>query len=332
MHRQIRLAGRFGIRVKQIRKIRQGIYRVDTRAGMRYCLKQMPMVQSRLRWIDRALRIVRAQGFGRIAWRHPERPEGKRLCIISQDATFVLTPWFAGRHPHTRSLADMRACGAALARFHAAGRAVSSRGGHAAGNRTGVWLSELRERRRELQRNLAPTRRRKFGAGISHLLRQHGPELLHYAVLAEKMLRTGSYRALRYTSRSNATLCHGDGGPSNFLLGAGGTYLLDFETLHVNLRAYDLYRLIYNSCKDSGWRFSTAQAILDGYRQVTALRRHDYELMKPWLRFPRTTGLVLAPGERIPTTKGRLQWALASERKISRFLRRLDRYAAKHSR
>jgi len=331
MSRASALVRRFGIQAGTIRKIRRGVYRVDTLAGKRYSLKQMPMNQARLLWIDRTLRRIRARGFARLVWRYPERPEGRRLCVIAQDATFVLTPWIAGRHPDPRSPADMQACGAALARFHAAGRAVSARGGHAAQSRIGAWQSELRERRRELQRNLAPARRRRFGAGMNRLLRQHGPELLQYADRAEKMLRTGPYRTFRFTARSNASLCHGDGGPSNFLLGADGAYLLDFETLHVNLRAYDLYRIVYNSCKDYGWHFTTAQAILDGYRKVAALRRHDYELMKPWLRFPRTTGLVLAPGDRIPTTEGRLQWALASERRISRFLRQLDRYAAAHS-
>ncbi|WP_237712515.1 hypothetical protein [Paenibacillus elgii] len=114
-------------------------------------------------------------------------------------------------------------------------------------------------------------------------------------------------------------------------MNAKGTYLLDFETLHVDLRAYDLYRVIYNSCKDHQWDFKIAEAILNGYRQVAKLSKTDYKLIRIWLRFPLSTYLVLSPFKRFPLTEKWLQWALSSERRIGPFLQKLDSYAATHS-
>lgn len=122
------------------------------------------------------------------------------------------------------------------------------------------------------------------GSPVQRLLRKNGTEILRNAKQAKKLLRSSRY----YTNRNRrfGILCHGDGGPSNFVRNANGTYLLDFETLQVNLRAYDLYRLVFNCCKDHRWRFSIARAILDGYRQFSKLRKADYKQMKAWLRFP----------------------------------------------
>ena len=86
--------------------------------------------------------------------------------------------------------------------------------------------------------------------------------------------------------------------------------------------------LVYNSCKDHQWNFSIAKAIMDGYNQVAKLRRNDILLMKPWLRFPRTTCLVLGPSPRFPLTVSKLKWAFASERRITRFLNQLNSYAS----
>lgn len=318
----MRVAGKFGIRANRIKKIRAGIYKIGTYGGANYSLKRMPMSQAELRWVDRTLQAVRSHGYRQLAWRRPGRPEGRRLSVSDRKATYVLSPWIGGRQPSPLSKQDMMACGSAIARFHAAGSSM-------AGNtRTGQtkWQPEWRMQRRVLQRAYAQSRRGSLSLPVNRLLKRHGSEMLRLADQSGRMLKRASS-----LQRPKAVLCHGDGGPSNFIRNAAGTYLLDFETLQLNHRAYDLFKLIYNSCKDHHWNFSTARAILDGYRRVSKLRKQDYAMLKAWLRFPRTSYMVLLPGSRIPRTKGKLQWAVASERKISRFLQQLDRYAATHS-
>jgi hypothetical protein len=95
-----------------------------------------------------------------------------------------------------------------------------------------------------------------------------------------------------------------------------------------------LYRVIYNSCKDHQWKFRIAQSLLDGYQTVSKLDEDDFELLKVWLRFPRTTFNLL----KIYNSRGaggksfiekRLPRALAAERKIGPFLHKLDLYARK---
>lgn len=324
----ILIAQQFGIKVNRLNKIRNGIYRVVTPGGKTYSLKRMPKL-ARLRWIDRMLLRVRRSGQP-LAWRNPQKPEGRRLCAVTkQGVPYVLTPWITGRKPSPRSLKDMRACGAALARFHSAGRAGLK--DKIVYSEIGTWHFTLNSRHQFILRKIAMAYKHKLSPAVNRLVQRHGQEILRYSNQARAMLRSSRYGALRGNARQHGVLTHGDGGPSNFMMNSKGTYLIDFETLHIDLRAYDLYRVIYNSCKDNKWNFAIAKAILDGYRRFAKLRKTDYKLISVWLRSPITTYMVLRSYDRFPLNERSLKWAIASERRISPFLKKLDSYARKHS-
>lgn len=323
------IAKQFGIRISELKKIKTGVYQVATPSGKAYSLKRMPIQLARLRWIDRILQRVR-NNYPYLVWRNRQMSEGRRIYVVSQQQwPYVLTPWVTGRMPSPLSLSDMRACGVALARFHLAGRAALS--GEMAYSEIGTWHTMLLNKHRFLQRKIAEANMNVFSPWISRFLQKHSSEILHYSNQSRALLRNSGYSTLRQSAHRNAVLCHGDGGPSNYILNAKGTYLIDFETLHVNLRAYDLYRVIYNSCKDYQWNFAIARAILNGYRELAKLQKTDYELFRVWLRFPHTTYLVLRPCKVFPFTKKWLQLALSAERAIGPFLQKLNNYAAQHS-
>lgn len=111
-----------------------------------------------------------------------------------------------------------------------------------------------------------------------------------------------------------------------------GMYFIDFETLRLDLRAYDLYRLIYNSCQDNGWDFSIIKSILDGYQQISKLTDDDYQMLKIWLRYPRGICKLLVHYEQKTLPEKYLVERdflkrLIDERKRELVLRQLDNYA-----
>ncbi|WP_135556740.1 phosphotransferase [Paenibacillus cymbidii] len=325
------IAKQFGIKVVGHKQIRKGIFRVIARNGQSYSLKRMPKPLARLKWIDRMLLRSNNKGL-RLVWRNPQTPAGAKLyAVSSKNELYVLTPWLAGRLPSPRSLGDMRACGIALGRLHKAGH--NGLKGYFSYSQIDTWPRTLQVRQRYMQKKIAQANRKGYGnTAIAVFIRRHGPEMLRYASKARALLRSSGYFSYRKRPRAHGVLCHGDGGPSNFIMNAKGTNLLDFETLHVDLRAYDLYRIIYNSCKDHKWNFKIAEAILNGYRRIAKLNKTDYKLIRTWLRFPLSSYLVLSSFNRFPLTEKGLRWALSSERRIGPFLQKLDNYATKHSR
>lgn len=323
------IAKQFGVKINTLKKIRSGIYRIVTPSGNSFSMKRMPKRVKQLQWIDQTLMHVQRSGL-LLAWRNPQMLEGQRAYGESKSGNlFVLTPWISGREPSPRSLPEMQACGITLARLHEAGRDVLK--SNFAYSKIGAWHSILRTRQQYIQKKIGIANHNGFSQPINRFLKKHGPEITNYSKQAFALLENSGYHTCRSNPHTYGVLCHGDGGPSNFILNDEGTYLIDFETLQVNLRGYDLYRIIYNSCKDYKWDFAIAKAILDGYRQIGTLNTTDYKLMSVWLRFPFSTYLVLSPFKRIPFTPKVLQWGLDSERRIGPFLQELHEYADQYA-
>lgn len=321
-------AGSFGISVNRISIVKKGVYHITDNRGIKYCLKRMPMSIRRLRWADQTLRRMKGAGFSASAWRSASAA-GSRLFARLKGRPYVLTPWLKGRMPSVYSHWDMEACGAALARFHRAGS--DSRSAHRCPeSRRGKWPLMIARMHQQLASQVAMGKQGKYGSPINQLLKRHGNEILNYSKQAQLLLQQSNYKALSGSRHPSFTVCHGDGGPSNFIMNSKGTYLIDFETITADLRAYDLYRILYNSCKEYGWNMEIAKSILKGYRQINGLQRSDYQMMRIWLRFPRSIHLLLREYRR-SNAKGRARLErqfmliLNRERQMGRFLQRLER-------
>ncbi|WP_219639477.1 phosphotransferase [Cohnella sp. CFH 77786] len=329
-----RLARSFHVRVASSRKIKSGVRMLVAPNGKAYALKRMRCPASRLRWMDRALRMTR-RGFPAIAWRDPNGRDGRLLSARfgGRGAAYVLTPWIRGREPSPRSEQDLRACAAALARFHAAGSeaALSESGGYSL---LGKWPSLLKGRSALIAKWVRRAKRGELRGTLGDWLRRHGDDLLRRAEEALALLKRSPYRELCESSSGSRALCHGDSGPKNFVLTREGPYLIDFETLRLDLRAYDLYRLIRLACKSGGWRYETAKTVLDGYQRVSRLKSSEFDMIKVWLLFPNKAYKILSrldgPKVRNPRRfAGTLQAAASSERGLTSFLQDWDRDTTK---
>lgn len=326
------LGRKFGVSVSLIKPIHRGVYQISTIHNKKYCLKRMAYSISHIRWIDKTLKLVKQHGFERIVWRNSSQPEGKKLYVRSNNNSmpYLLHPWVKGRWPHPKSKEDMRDCAILLAQFHQVGRKfVPPKGGH---DMIGKWPALFREQHNLLKKAVEKASKKRSTSPLNRLLVQYGEETLQRSRTAISILRQSDYYSACRAARSEGSLCHGDGGPSNFIIHSKGMSLIDFETLRLDLPAYDLYRVIHNSCKDYNWDFTIARNLLEGYSSVTELTKIDYELLKVWLRFPRGICKIVRRYERSRKKKELEQQFLAcvkEDRMKDAFLDRLDRFYRK---
>ncbi|WP_337103791.1 phosphotransferase [Paenibacillus sp. YIM B09110] len=326
-----RLSEKFGIRAKRTEVIKKGVYRITAAGGADYCLKKMPNSPNQLRWIDKTLQQIRRKGSIQLGWRNLRKNPGQRLFakLKRKSPTFILTPWLKGPWPSSASRKQMSECGILLAKFHQNGAQISI---PALGkqNMLGSWPSLLRIEQRKLLVNIRKARRNGFNSPLDRLLQKHGSELLNMAGTSMRQLQVSRYRSI--CRKTRPTLCHGDFGPTNVIRTRKGNSLIDFETLRLDLRAYDLNRAIYNFCQCHNWRFSVAQSFLDGYQTIFKLKREDYEMLKVLLRFPRgICRLIDNYDKRTAKVKHNVELdfprILSHERQRAAFLRKLDSYA-----
>lgn len=326
------LSRMFGVRVKRMTIVQNGVYRIVTSQGREFCLKRMPYPIVQLRWIDTTLQQIRRKRSIRLGWRNPREKLGKRLFAKRKkydSPPFVLIPWYRGAWPSPQSSKQMRACGTLLAQFHRVGQQIKiTKAGRQ--NKMGSWPSYLRQEQHALRKAIDKAKKRRFRSPLDSMLQKHGNELLRMANDSLRALRTSHYKTLCRTTK--ATLCHGDFGPTNIIRTSKGMVLIDFETLRLDLRTFDLYKLIFNSCQYHSWKFSTAKSILDGYQKVYKLKRSDFQMLKILLRFPRGICKHIqnydkkSPREKLLVERDFLK-VLNNERRRNTFLRKLDNYA-----
>jgi Ser/Thr protein kinase RdoA (MazF antagonist) len=70
------------------------------------------------------------------------------------------------------------------------------------------------------------------------------------------------------------------------VLTKNGPAFIDLETLRVDLRVYDLFRLIRLAFKKNRWNPGIARAILNGYHSEAPLKPYEYDLLGVWFEFP----------------------------------------------
>lgn len=157
------ISKKFGIRVKHMEIIQNGVYKIMTTKGKEYCLKRMAYSPVRLRWIDKTLRRLRRRGFTKIVWRNPKRHTGKHLFVkrSRQSPPFVLHPWVKGKWPSPKSSVQMKKCGILLAKFHQFGSkiAIPKEG---INNQMGKWASYLRREQKLLQQAVHKARHHQY--------------------------------------------------------------------------------------------------------------------------------------------------------------------------
>jgi len=327
----IKLTKKFDIKATKASRIIPGVYKITLDNGKQYALKSMRYPVSQLMWIDKTLQIVRKNGFPKISWRRRHINEEKKLFAKLDKTNYVLNPWIDGHWPSSKSKTEMLKCGIALAKFHQVGRTITIPKKDAV-NMLFKWPSELNSIHQILESHIIKAKQYKYNSELDFILQEHGEQLLNYSLKTQQILRNSDYLLACNNALNNLPLCHGDTGPTNFIFNKNGAYLIDFETLRIDLRSYDLYRLIYNSLKDHAWDFQITKYILDGYQSISKLNRTDFELMKLWLRFPRTTNIVLKTYNRSqekgkPISIDNVTAAIASEKQVTLFLQKLDNYA-----
>lgn len=324
-----RLCQAFGLRAIKMQPIHQGVYRITTTNGKSYCLKRMPYPPSQLRWMDTIVRRLQAQKLLQLGWR--SRPYQRQKVFVQLDDTqppYMLFPWLKGRWLSPTSTKEANACGNMLAKFHLAGSRIRIPK-HGLQNTLGSWPKYLAEEQQKLQ---AVIEQKNTNKQFKRILDADRAFLLRMCQQSIQQLQRCDYSS--HSTEENAVICHGDFGPSNILYANGKMTIIDFETMRFDLRAYDIFRAIYNCSHQHEWKFHIAKAILDGYQQVTPLDALDFALIRALLRFPRQTiKLVEGFADALPKFKKeiieKLPIVLRHEHNRADFLKQIETYEKK---
>ncbi|MCY0875039.1 MAG: phosphotransferase [Firmicutes bacterium] len=331
------LVRQFHVESKEATRVQSGVYRVTTPKGEQFALKRMKHLDdSHLRFIDTTLCDVRRAGTHRvrIVWREENKLGGSPAFVRSREKAYayVLTPWIDGRRPDARLPADLVLCAQTLANFHIAFGHLPTNPSFAPPAtywKLGTWPKTFRQHTAKMEKRIIEAGQQT--GTLATLLQTQGGALLHEACEMENALFQSDYEAMCQSAQDGTTtICHGDCGDKNFVLTTEDAYLIDFETLCVDLPAFDIFRMIRLQGKANHFDPDLAMTMLNAYAQVRPLSHEELTLVVIWLRFPMQAARALrshrvwADQERAAR---RLVAAMAQARRMRPLIDRLRAYA-----
>ncbi|MFZ5627318.1 MAG: CotS family spore coat protein [Bacillota bacterium] len=278
----------WGLTVKKLTPVRSA-WRVEAEEGIFAC-KFSRSNPERLKLLVEAQEYLLAAGFNRFARLVPTRT-GQWL-VQPQEKACLLTTWVNGEEPSYYRQRDLLAVSRVLGQFHrVACQFPAARVGQGK-DKLGQWPRKLEKKKEELVQSLELARQEGNRDLFSIILLSRQKWLLEMAREAVEAVRHSPYQQLveSYQREGLAPLCHGDTAMRNFLLRLNGGqtegWLIDFDSLAVDLPVVDLWRLLRRSLRRNYWSQPLAFAMLRSYHRERKMTREEVEVLTALLTFP----------------------------------------------
>jgi len=205
------------------------------------------------------------------------------LFVAAEGRCYLLMRWVEGHRPRLHRNGDVAATTRCLAQVHQASRgftpppgaAIPIRGRTAAALRRRLALLSQYHRRAHKGRS---TFDRDFLAAYPWMKRR-GEEAI-------ARLERSPFAGIRAQARRSGCLCHGDPAPRNFVLGADGVYLVDFDSCYPASGHLDIALWLRRVFKKRGWWVPLAATALEAYSEIIPLGSGDLEVILSFLSFP----------------------------------------------
>jgi len=282
------LSEEWGLSVKRLTAVRSA-WKVEAEEGVFAC-KFSRSQPERLALLPEAQQFLLDHGFQRFAQLVPTR-KGQWLVEVEGKAC-LLTTWVYGEEPNYYRQRDLLAVSRALGQFHHSSCSFPARRVGQGKDKLGKWPRKLKKKAEELNELLERARQEGTRDLFSIILLTRQNWLMTMAREAVAALESSAYRQLVAACQEQglAPLCHGDTAMRNFLLRMNGgqteVWMIDFDSLAVDLPVADLWRLFRRSLRRNYWSAPLAFAMLRNYHRERRLSREEIEVLTALLTFP----------------------------------------------
>lgn len=264
-------------------KEKRGVYRVTTTQGER-CLKEVTGKVDRIIFMIDAMDYVKQQGFKRFADCLPAL-DGN-MVVKHNSSSYLVQEWLEGKEPDYRNGYAIARAAETIAMFHRAGRGFFPKPSCKAKNKLGRWPKKLAKKADQLEHYLCMAESSSHPSRFEKILIKYGNWLRYHARESLIKLKNSKYQELVAAAREGGSLVHGDTAVRNFVMINGVVYLIDFDSIAIDIPVTDLWRLLRRTLRRQQWDIHLVEKILDSYRRCFSLNRREKEVLLAFLEFP----------------------------------------------
>jgi spore coat protein I len=260
------------------------LFRVQASQGA-FALKPVQKSQGRLQFMGNLQEHVRARGFDRLGFLVPTT-DGQ-MAAWRSGLAWTLSEWVDGQELDYGRTAEIAGAAGVLAAFHLAASdfPLAKVPGRPASN-LGKWPAKIASRCGEL---LCACRAaaREPGSEFDRLLAAQAPLLASHSRRALFILNESGYSLRARKRRGTVPVCHGDPAAPNFIIQPNGRiYLIDLNSLRVDMQCIDLWKLLHRTGSHRQWDAKAMLRILRAYCGIRPLDEVETAVLLGLLWFP----------------------------------------------
>ncbi len=280
--------GKYPCSIKGIRtesyKQKKGVWWVDTSIGMKI-LKKHPNSEAMLLFLLAAISHLQDKG---IHIPSVNKTSGGATYVKVGEACYILIDAVEGVNPNYKKPEELKALVKEMARFHRASQGFIPPEESKIRQHLGNWPQDYSadaERLKELyNEELSKTAHSEFGEVVLEVF----PSFSQSMEQTIDGLSSPVYTLWVDKIAANSGLCHQDFAAGNILLSPSGeVYILDTDSLTIELPARDIRKLLNKVMKKNGkWDFAILRNVLSWYQQVNPLSADEWAVVKMDLNFP----------------------------------------------
>ncbi len=278
----------YDITVLEIRnesyKNKKGVWWIGTNKGMKV-LKKVSNSEHTLLFVLDAVRYLNQNGI-----HIPpvlKTIDGKEY-VCADGVCYVLSEAIIGRNPVYSSPTELAMIAGGLAKFHRASAGFFPSSGTKAKYHLGLWVDDYIKQLEHTKNYYENDLLKKEHNPINVLITREFPHFYQRALKAMEGMRGKEYADWVNDAKEKGSLCHQDFAAGNLLITpAADLYILDTDSLTVDIAARDIRKLLNKVMKKSGkWEREIVRDILSYYQSHNPLTPSQWEVVRLDLLFP----------------------------------------------
>lgn len=272
-----------GIRTESYKQ-KKGVWWVETTNGTKI-LKKHPNSEPMLHFLLPA--IAHLQSKGMLIPRVNEAIDGSPY-VKTGDTCFILIDAATGVNPDYKKPEELNALVREMGRFHLASVGFIPPDESKVRQHLGNWQQDYSADASRLKDFYNEEKNKTVHNEFGKIVLEVFPSFLQRMEAAITGLDGPEYTAWVNKIAINGGLCHQDFAAGNILLNsAGKVYILDTDSLTIDLPARDIRKLLNKVMKKNGkWEPALLENILRAYQQANPLTIDEWAVLKLDLTFP----------------------------------------------
>ncbi|WP_027632645.1 CotS family spore coat protein [Clostridium hydrogeniformans] len=283
MMREFEIERQFNIKIETL-KPNRGVYYLKTNKGEK-CLKRINYGPQKLLFVYGAKEHLINNGYGRVD-KYELNISGEPFALVNEDL-YTLSQWIDGNECDFKNIDEVEKAARNLAEMHLASKGYEPPENSKLKSDLERWPHLMDKRIKALDKMLDMSRKKRERSDfdISYI-----KSLDFYKDLgkrARKVIENSSYLELCKEAEEAKSFCHHDYTYHNIVIDNNGLYnVIDFDYCKREIRVYDISNFMIKVLKRNNWDLEFAKKILDGYNEVSKLRKEEHRVLLAFLLFP----------------------------------------------